>query len=122
VSDQVAGAPGRSSSVPAVAVSTLVTYDGVVPVLCLNGELDLSVSAELRRAAIDLRDSIRGNGLVIDLTDTTFADSCGVAGLLAIRRMFPGQPVRLRGVCRQVQRTLELLGLEDVFEQAATGC
>ena len=109
------GTSGSRSVAPSFAVERCNSSDGVV-VLRLRGELDLATASELSeqlgRAERD------GSVVVVDLRGLEFMDSTGVALLAnADRRARErgGRLVVVRGG-RQVQRLLELTGLDRCLE------
>ena len=107
---------------PIHAITTAPAPGGVLRV-CLSGDFDMSVAAELPNALVD---AARGPGVrhvVVDLERTAFLDSHGIAGLLAgfeaaggLGRRFT--VVNAHGIVRQV---LEITGLAEIFVDAGEG-
>ena len=81
-------------------------------VLALHGELDISTTDELARAASGIAP---GTELVIDLTDLEFMDSAGLRALmnLDLRAREEGWTVSLTSPQPAVLRLLKLSGFED---------
>lgn len=82
-------------------------------VVALEGEIDMSVRAEvtaaLRAAALE------GSGpVVVDLSAVTFMDSSGLSAIADLVGAVDGRAVHLRGPRPPVLRVLELCGLDQV--------
>ncbi|MCW2602419.1 MAG: anti-sigma-factor antagonist [Pseudonocardiales bacterium] len=60
-------------------------------------------------------------GVVLDLADVTFIDSTGIGALIAARNacVAAARTLRLARPSSQVQRMLEMTGLDDIFEVIA---
>jgi anti-anti-sigma factor len=85
--------------------------EGDVPVLVVQGEVDVATAAELRKAL----KSLDGTG-VIDLCETAFMDSTGLQVLLTTSREFDGS---LHIAClpdRPVQRLFEVTAANDLLK------
>jgi anti-anti-sigma factor len=79
--------------------------------LKLVGELDVATASRLTEA-------LRGNEdvgeLVLDLSELTFLDSCGMRALLDLARARNGNgPVVILDPSRAVARLLEIIGVEE---------
>src|SRR4051794_283813 len=85
--------------------------------VALRGELDLEhaylFEEELRR--VEARAPV---GLVLDLRQLRFVDSCGIARILAVRAraMRAGRRLLLIRGSEAVQRLFALTGVADLFE------
>lgn len=82
----------------------------------LRGEIDLAAKDELRRR---FENAITpGRRLVIDLTEVSFMDSSGIEALCVARRraIRAGGSVLLRGPSPIVLRTLEIAGVDALFD------
>jgi anti-sigma B factor antagonist len=78
----------------------------------VTGELDMSVAPQLQEAlhAAAVTD---GCEVMIDLTRVTFVDSSGLNEFLRLTNK--GHEVVIRGAAGPVRRTIELVGLDQVF-------
>jgi anti-sigma B factor antagonist len=98
---------------------TSTTSEGVV-FLEVSGEVDMTVADELRDAGIAALTPLAGT-VRIDLAEVTFMDSSGLAALVAIRNRAGAEHlVIVQNPQRNVQRVLELSGLDHVFHMQAT--
>jgi anti-sigma B factor antagonist len=94
---------------------TTSTSDGVT-VLEVAGEVDLSSADQLRDTAIAALTPYGGT-LRIDLAGVTFMDSTGLRALMAIYEYAGDQHrVLIQNPRRNVQRILEITGLDQIFE------
>lgn len=86
----------------------------VVP---LTGELDIAVADEVRRRGLAALEQPGIRTLVLDLTDVTFVDSSAIGALVEIRNAAnpAGVAVTLRNVSSSIRRTVEIMGLTDLF-------
>lgn len=88
---------------------------GAVTILRPQGEIDLSVSPELRRAVLDALAG--GRDLIVDLAGVPYIDSSGIAGLAeglhAARR--DGQRFALAGPPDSACKVLRIARLDQVF-------
>jgi anti-anti-sigma factor len=86
--------------------------DGVA----LRGEIDLAATDELRRRFEAV--VTPGRHLVVDLSGVSFMDSSGIEALCVARRraLREGGSVSLRGPNPVVLRTLEITGVDALFE------
>jgi anti-anti-sigma factor len=98
--------------VPGTPLSVLPVGDGVARVA---GELDIRTCEILERAAGDLVD--RGGRVVLDLSELTFCDSTGLAGLVRLhkRAEAAGGELVLRAPVARVHHLLSLTGLVRLF-------
>jgi anti-anti-sigma factor len=88
--------------------------DGDVAILALGGELDIAVTAEVRRHV----DAAAGRrGLVIELAEATFIDSAVLKELLRAHAELARYETRvvLAGVTPPVQRLLDLTRTTQMF-------
>jgi len=106
-----------AQSEPAHAVFgiTCQELDENTNVVSVEGELDLSTAPRLKWMLLDSLQEGR-NGLVVDLSRTTFMDSTALGVLVVVnRRLDPG--ARLAIACPQenVLKIFELSGMDGVF-------
>jgi anti-sigma B factor antagonist len=89
--------------------------DGAAVVL-VGGDLDYDSHGRLDDAVGDALDG-PPSGLVVDLADVTYCDSCGLRVLLGAqhRAEEAGATFALRGAQGQPARALRLTGLDQVF-------
>ena len=95
--------------------------DEYIQLIAVEGELDLSSSAELRRRVeASLREG--RNCVVLDLSDVTHMDSTGLAALIAAHQLTAEKRGRLALVITSeaVRRTVEVRGLDRLFTIAPT--
>lgn len=83
----------------------------------LVGELDIAVADDVRRRGLAALDTDGIDALVLGLADVTFLDSSAIGALVEIRNAAhaAGIPVHLRGVSSSILRTIEIMGLSDLF-------
>ena len=95
--------------------------DDYIQVIAVEGELDLSSSAELRRRVEEALKQGR-NSVVLDLRDVTHMDSTGLAALIAAHQLTSDRRGRLALVITSeaVRRTVEVRGLDRLFTIAST--
>lgn len=94
---------------------TTSTGEGVT-VLEVTGEVDLSTADQLRDAAIAALTPYGGT-LRIDLAEVTFMDSTGLGALVAVHEYAGDQHrVLIQNPRRNVQRILEITGLDAIFQ------
>jgi len=88
-------------------------------VVAVRGELDLFTAPELRSLIADLIDQGK-TGLVVDLVETSFIDSSGLAALVGALKRVAAAGGRLvlvnAGSGSRLARTLTLTGLDRVLE------
>src|SRR4051812_39756465 len=90
--------------------------DEYIQLIAVEGELDLSSSAELRhRVEAAVREG--RNSVVIDLSEVTHMDSTGLASLIAAHQLTESRRGRLALVItsESVRRTVEVCGLDRLF-------
>jgi anti-sigma B factor antagonist len=94
------------------ALTIKIVRDGLVCVLILSGDLDLTETAGfLGQAALALDN--RTERLVLDLAGVTFLDCAGVRALAMAASFAPsGCPVIIRSASPMARRILELLDLD----------
>jgi len=95
--------------------------DGGV-VVQLHGEVDL-YSAPVLRATLDELVAGGAKMIVVDLDNVDFLDSSGLGALIGAfkqLRGLGGGTIRLAAPPPQVRKILELTGINQVFEVAAT--
>jgi anti-sigma B factor antagonist len=97
---------------PGTQLSVEPVGDGVVKVI---GELDIRTCERLEHAAGELVD--RGGQVVLDLSQLTFCDSTGLAGLVRLhkRAAAAGGSLVLRSPVARVRHLLSLTGLTRLF-------
>lgn len=101
---------------------TLFHQRGEVPVVKVSGELDLLTSPRFRDALEEVvsnaLEQSRPGVIVVDLSGVEFMDSSGVNALVGATRKFSerGGKVRLVIKTSPALRTLEITGLERIFE------
>lgn len=96
----------RRSSKP-LPFSVSVEHEDGVPIVVVDGELDLQHSVAFHAALDEAADGARA--IVVDLCDCAFMDSTGLSALLvARRRMGPGGLVVCRRDGGAVARLLDL--------------
>jgi anti-sigma B factor antagonist len=95
--------------------------DEYIQLIAIQGELDLSSSAELRRRVEAALKEGR-NSVVLDLSDVTHMDSTGLAALITAHQLTEERRGRLALVItsESVRRTVEVRGLDRLFTIAAT--
>ena len=83
----------------------------------VHGPIDARTGAELTDRLVDIIDDQGNRQLVVDLSQTTFIDSAGLAVLLdALRRMETnGGDLVLSGPTADVMRVFEVAQLDKVF-------
>ncbi|WIX82778.1 STAS domain-containing protein [Amycolatopsis carbonis] len=100
-------------------VTTRDTASG--PVLELSGELDAATAPDALEA-IRLLAPAAGQQLLVDLSGLEFCDSSGVSALIAARNvaLAAGAAIALAAVPGQLARTLDLIGLAELFKSYST--
>jgi anti-anti-sigma factor len=92
------------------------------PTVSVSGDIDLATADEFRLA---LDSAYRADNHVhVDLSQVTFMDSTGINALLRMRRS-SGEVsgvVRLTAASSQVQRLLELTGVDGLFPIGQCPC
>jgi anti-sigma B factor antagonist len=97
---------------PGTRLSVKSLGDGVVKVI---GELDIRTCERLEHATGGLVD--RGGRVVLDLSELTFCDSTGLAGLVRLHKRAAAADgsLVLRSPVTRVQHLLKLTGLTRLF-------
>lgn len=92
------------------------TWSGRVAVIPATGEIDLTNAGYLRDALLTALNA-GATGLVVDLTQSTFLDSAGIAALVrATRRASAtGTAMRLAATAPSVLRVVGLVGLDQLI-------
>lgn len=105
--------PGGS---PAWLNATIVP-NGTVTRVRLAGDLELSTMAALD-PVVDQVLSTEPVTVLLDLSDLTFCDARGLAGLLSVRRRLgaAGSRLTLTGARPPLRRLLEVTSLDRVFQ------
>jgi anti-sigma B factor antagonist len=90
-------------------------------VIAVGGELDLFTSPKLKQQLADALESGKLQ-LVVDLSETTFVDSSALGTLIGALRRARERGGRLLLVSQgpEIARTMELTGLDQVFDIHAT--
>jgi anti-anti-sigma factor len=102
-------------------VRVSVERHGVVRVLAVSGELDLTTAAEFEERSSRALDG-RFERFVLDLSGLRFVDCCGARALADVTHAVPDEcPVIVRAVRPPVRRVLDLLGLVDMERRQAAG-
>lgn len=88
----------------------------------LHGELDMSAASTLFDAVVAVPLDLASE-VVLDLTEVSFMDSSGIAGILSLAALCSKSDVKLKAIspCARVRRILEVTGLTDnpVFSEDA---
>jgi anti-anti-sigma factor len=101
---------------PIHEIRTELKRGGVLQV-CLAGDFDMSVAAELSDALVRAARAPGVTRVVVDLQHTAFLDSHGIAGLLAgfDAATAAGRGFRVTNAKGVVRQVLEITGLAEVF-------
>ncbi len=92
----------------------------VVTVVTAAGELDTVTAPDLQLALDEALGHARRH-LLLDLAKVTFISSAGINVLVNVHRAYAEVPVMLHLIAsRMVSRTLDLLGLDELFVVHAT--
>jgi serine/threonine-protein kinase RsbW len=91
------------------------TNDKPAPTVFIEGDFDFAIAPGFNRAASTMLS--KHHGLVVDLSQTDFIDSSGVAALLSARKLAAdhGKICELRGLCESVRRSLQISGIGGLF-------
>jgi len=94
-----------------------VTWSGRAAVVGVPEEVDLTNSDGLRDALLNALNA-GARGLVVDMTETTFCDSSGIAALTrAARRAAANESsMRLAATAPAVLRVLNLVGIDRLID------
>ena len=87
-------------------------------ILSPRGELTVAEAPRLRAELLAAIKDSRDPTVIVDLTEVTFIDATVVGVLIGARERLAKDNRRLRvaGPSKQVQRTLELIGLDKVIQ------
>lgn len=115
---------GRPISLSRVSTTFTMSEESLGPerhVVAVGGELDLFTSPQLKQRLADALDSGKLQ-LVVDLSETTFVDSSALGALIGALRRARERGGRLVLVSQgpEIARTMELTGLDQVFDIRAT--
>jgi len=102
---------------PHFEITSQLTPDGVLRV-CLSGDFDMNVGAELSDRLVDAATDPGVTRVVVDLERTRFLDSHGIAGLVAGYEEAARAGMRFTVVNAHgmVERVLEITGLSEVLQ------
>lgn len=101
---------------PSAILETRVIRDRAV-VVAADGELDLSIAAELKARLVAAVMS-RADAVILDLTDCSFIDSSALNVLVRVNHLLDGNRARLSLVTESphILRVLEITQLDLVLE------
>jgi len=100
-------------------VDIKVTEHKRVMVVEVHGRIDSSTAAEFDQAVMDLIEQGKKN-LVLDLSDVEFLSSAGLRTMVSGRKAVqPSGAIKLAGPSQRVKDTLEIAGLDVLFESYA---
>lgn len=108
--------PPRSARRFVSSLDISVTASGTDTVVTVSGEIDLAVSADLRRA-MEEELLFTPAALIADLSTVSFCDSSGFTALVQVRAKAEeaGVPFVIVTRERALLRPMSLLGLDAVF-------
>lgn len=108
--------PPRSTRRFVSSLDISVTASGTDTVVTVSGEIDLAVSADLRRA-MEEELLFTPAALIADLSTVSFCDSSGFTALVQVRTKAEeaGVPFVIVTRERALLRPMSLLGLDAVF-------
>lgn len=97
----------------------IVTREGNLSVVAMNGDIDLELSNSVRHALLDALG--HSQSVIVDLSRVPMVDSSGVASLLEAFQTArkKGKKLMLAGPSEGVRRVLKLARLDSVFEIAS---
>ncbi|SFB50579.1 anti-sigma B factor antagonist [Amycolatopsis marina] len=109
------GETGRPPTSQDSALRVRTRHAGAIPVIAVEGEVDLSTVESVRDAVHCELKATQPQGLILDLTGVTFLCSTGLQLLVdADRRMQDnGGALCVVGARREVLRPLQLTGLDE---------
>jgi anti-sigma B factor antagonist len=116
---EASGASARDAtlSTGGDGLGVALSWDGDLPLLTAEGDLDLLGAPALHAAVQELRD--RGaTTIALDLSGVDFLDSVGISVLIAVRQRLghEGGGLILRQVSAQTRRTLDMAGITSMFQ------
>jgi anti-sigma B factor antagonist len=87
-----------------------------IPIVEVEGEVDLSTSPELKQVIYDIIESGR-NTIVLDLSNVLFMDSTGLGILVAALKKARMQGGTVKLICSNpmILKTFRITGLDKVF-------
>jgi anti-sigma B factor antagonist len=87
-------------------------------ILSPRGELTVAEAPRLRSELLSAIKQSLDPTIIVDLTEVTFIDATVVGVLIGARERLAkdGRRLRIAGPSKQVQRTLELIGLDKVVQ------
>jgi anti-sigma B factor antagonist len=88
-------------------------------VVLLEGDLDMSVSPQLRKVLLPIfRKDV--SHIIVDLTEVPYIDSSGIATFVESLQLSRKGNIRfsLAGACRRVESIFDLAHLKSIFEMA----
>ncbi len=88
-------------------------------VMSLGGDLDMSVSPEVRKVLLPLfRENV--SHIIVDLKDVGYIDSSGIATFVESLQMSRKTGIRfsLAGACPKVEAIFDLAHLKSIFEMS----
>lgn len=93
-----------------------VVSDGIVPLVVVDGDLDIITAPKLKRCIDELIESTESD-VVVDLADVGYIDSTSLAVLLAARERFSRQQrsFAVANPSRPVLRLFEIAGVCDLI-------
>ena len=99
-----------------VTLEIRIRKAGVVPILELEGEVDLSTSPRLKQAVYNLIEAGNKN-IVLDLSGVKFMDSTGLGTLVGALKKTSMQSGTVKLICpsKNILKTFTLTGLDKVF-------
>jgi anti-sigma B factor antagonist len=92
----------------------LIEWRGPRAVVRMPAEIDVT-NADHARAALLAASGQRPAVLIIDMSETTFCDSAGVAAIVISYRQAAPAGTRFRIVATQVKRILQLTGISELM-------
>jgi anti-sigma B factor antagonist len=97
-------------------VEIQVTEHKRVHVVEVRGRIDSSTASDFDQTVMDLIEQGKKN-LVLDLSEVEFLSSAGLRTMVSARKAVqPGGAIRLAGPSQRVKDTLEIAGLDVLFE------
>ena len=88
-------------------------------VISLGGDLDMSVSPQVRKVLLPIfRKNV--SHIIVDLKDVPYIDSSGIATFVESLQLSRKSNIRfsLAGACRRVESIFDLAHLKSIFEMA----
>lgn len=99
-----------------VALQAHIKEAGGIPIIELEGEIDLSTSPILKETIYKILDSGHKN-IILDLAGVRFMDSTGLGVLVAALKKASTQDGSVKLICANasIMKTFTLTGLDKVF-------